>query len=302
MRRFLNSKAPRIVAVMAIPFIKHSFIGKSKQAQAYTAAAHVRYISRQSATVYRYAERMPLHYHAAQRFLSQREDSIRKNGRVIDKLVISIPREMTMNQAVDTIRNFGFQLSDGRAPFYFTIQDWDSHNPHCHFIFVDADVETGKRVFKTTDKDSSDRIKELWEGVCNREMAELGIDASISFRDAAEKKAQRLEDEQYADNAPEEMPPDAPLNEVPEEYDEPIPAEEETDEEDDMDMPEELTVPERVARIESVRIEAVRLEHLMGQRQTYWEQYHRAREGADKAALMVADAIVAAKSLAILTP
>ena len=257
---------------MAIPFIKHSFIGKSTQAQPYTAAAHVRYISREKATVYRYSERMPLHYHAAQRFLSEREDAIRKNGRVIDKLVISIPREMTMDQAVDTIRNFGFQLTDGRAPFYFTIQDWDSHNPHCHFILVDADVETGKRVFRTTDRDSSDRIKQLWENVCNGELQALGIDASISFREAAEKKAERLQADRYEveqaggetrvetpeneaeqsveaggeghpDDAAELVPPDAPSNEYEHEIGEPIPDEDETLAEDANDGEEAMPLP-----------------------------------------------------------
>lgn len=258
---------------MAIPFIKHSFVGKSTQAQAYTAAAHVRYISREKATVYRYAERMPLHYHAAQRFLNEREDSIRKNGRIIDKLVISIPREMTMDQAVDTIRSFGFQLSDGRAPFYFTIQDWGKNNPHAHFIYVDADISTGKRVFRTTDRDSSDRIKALWENVCNKELHALGIDASISFQEAAEKKAQRLEEERYVnDNQAGEqttpqndqhdalqgmdsgeqnhvadernmVPPDAPSNEFEEQDDEPIPDEEETLAEDADDGEEAMSLP-----------------------------------------------------------
>lgn len=299
---------------MAIPFIKHSFIGKSKQSQPYTAAAHVRYISRLSATNYRYAERMPVQWHAAQRFLNEREDSIRKNGRVIDKLVISIPREMTMDQAVDAIRNFGFQLSDGRAPFYFTIQDWDSHNPHCHFILVDADIETGKRVFKTTDKDSSERIKELWEGVCNRELKALGIDASISFSEAAEKKAQRLEEETYANDneaksppeipdvesdsqAGADMPPDAPLSAFEEEAEELIHAEEETYAEDalegDEDMAEQPTVAQRVARVQSIRIEKERLAQLQTQREDYWRQFQDARVGAERASLLVADAIVA---------
>lgn len=229
---------------MAIPFILHRHVSKKAQKQPYTAAAHVRYISRQSATVYRYAERMPVNWHAAQRFLNEREDRIRKDGRVIDKLTIALPREMSMDQAVDTLRKFGFQLTEGRAPFYFTIQNWGEQNPHCHFILVDADIETGKRVFKTTDLGSTDRIKALWESVCNEELQALGIDASISFDEAALKKAERLEAEAIAENqAPadhvhddrqmvEPAPPHAPSNELEAEPEEPIPAENETDAED----------------------------------------------------------------------
>jgi len=286
---------------MAIPFILHRHVSKKLQKQAYTAAAHVRYISRQSATVYRYAERMPLNWHAAQRFLCQREDRIRKDGRVIDKLTIALPREMTMDQAVDTVRKFGFHLSSGRAPFYFTIQNWGENNPHCHFIFVDADTETGRRVFKTTDLNSTDRIKDLWESVCNGELQALGIDASISFSEAAELKAAKLEAEKFeAEQEPlpgEELPQDAPLNEFEGPNEEPIPAEDETYAEDapegDDDMADEMTVPERVARVESVRIEATRLQHLMGQREVLWEQFRAARAGVEKANLAVADAIVA---------
>ncbi|MHC2315132.1 hypothetical protein ACVIHC_002178 [Bradyrhizobium diazoefficiens] len=286
---------------MAIPFILHRPIGKSTQAQPYTAAAHLRYISRQSAAIYRYAERMPLHYHAAQRFLNEREDRIRKNGRVVDKLVISVPKEWDLNQAVDAIRNFGFQLSDGRAPFYFTIHGNTEHR-HCHFIYVDESVLDGKRVFKTTERDSSERIKSLWEAVCNGHMKELGIDASISFSEAAELKAAKLEAEKFEAEQEEpftgeELPQNAPLNEFERPDEEPIPAEEETYAEDapegDEHMAEDMTVPERVARVESVRIEATRLQHLMGQREVLWEQFRAARAGVEKANLAVADAIVA---------
>ncbi|MBR0721753.1 MobA/MobL family protein [Bradyrhizobium manausense] len=286
---------------MAIPFILHRHVSKKEQKQPYTAAAHVRYISRQSATVYRYAERMPLQWHAAQRFLNEREDRIRKDGRVIDKLTIALPREMNMDQAVDTVRKFGFHLSQGRAPFYFTIQNWGQENPHCHFIFVDADVESGRRVFKTTDWGSTDRIKDLWEDVCNDELRSLGIDARISFSEAAELKAAKMEAERYEEEQSpipdSEVPLDAPLNEFGAPDEEPIPAVEESAAEDalegDEDMADDLTVPERVARIESVRIEAVRLQHLMGQREVLWEQFSQARKGVEKANLAVADAIVA---------
>lgn len=288
---------------MAIPFILHRHVSKKEQKQPYTAAAHVRYISRQSATVYRYAERMPLQWHAAQRFLNEREDRIRKDGRVIDKLTIALPREMNMDQAVDTVRKFGFHLGQGRAPFYFTIQNWGQENPHCHFIFVDADVETGRRVFKTTDWGSTDRIKDLWESICNDELRSLGIDARISFSEAAELKAAKLEAERFEEEQTpvpepdEDVPQDAPLNEFEEPDEEPIPAEVEPEAEDalegDWEMADDLTVPERVARIESTRIEAVRLQDLMGKREVLWEQFRKAREGVEQASVAVADAIVA---------
>lgn len=305
---------------MAIPFILHRHVSKKLQKQAYTAAAHVRYISRQSATVYRYSERMPLNWHAAQRFLCEREDRIRKDGRVIDKLTISLPREMTMDQAVDTVRKFGFHLSLGRAPFYFTIQNWGEQNPHCHFIFVDADIETGRRVFKTTDLNSTDRIKDLWENICNAELQALGIDASISFSDAAELKAAKLEAERYEaeqgavtntppeadamaeDRRPEAVtnqlsdepgqpPPDAPTHELPEPAEEPIPAEDETDAEDAPEGDSDMALT-RDQRFRFARREMHELRTLQNKRQevtrlrtdyAYWRE--EAKVSREKAQL-----------------
>jgi hypothetical protein len=303
---------------MAIPFLKHGHIGKSSQKQPYTAAAHVRYISRQSATVYVYAERMPLNYHAAQRFLIEREDSIRKNGRVIDKLTISLPREMTMDQAVDTLRRFGFELSQGRASFYFSIQNWNEHNPHCHFIFVDADIETGKRVFNTTDRDSSERIKSLWQTIHNQEMEALGIDAPIDFDDAAQRKAEKLEHERFIeeqgepanDNQPEpiaiapvaEMPPDAPSNDLVEDDDEPMPGEVETYAEDAPEAVQVMAPLSIAKRLENTRQDLQEL-RIVGEKRreakrlqadySYWRsEAEVAREKARLAKEAQEDAIV----------
>lgn len=165
---------------MAIAYLAHTPIGKATQAQPYTAAAHLRYITRRNATDYVYSERMPVQYHAAQRYLMEREDSIRKNGRVCDKLIIALPREMTMEQSVDALRDFGFRLSKGEAPFLFSIQDFDLDNPHAHFVFVDADGD-GKRVFRTSDRDSTERIKAIWQDTCNEHLQELGVEKAIQF-------------------------------------------------------------------------------------------------------------------------
>src|SRR5258708_9171269 len=107
---------------MAIPLLKHSHISRKSQAPG-TAAAHIRYITRQSATVLVYSERMPKQYHAAQRFMEAREQSIRKDGRVCDKFIIAVPREMKQDEPCDVIRKFGQRLTKRRTPFLFTLRD-----------------------------------------------------------------------------------------------------------------------------------------------------------------------------------
>ena len=138
---------------VAIPFIKHTPVGKSTQAKPYTASAHLRYISRKANTHHIEADGMPKHYWAAQDFLDEREDKIRKNGRVCDKFIIALPNEMTLEQGVDTVRQFGNKLCRFdedeqrflRGSYYFTLQDHGTKNFHCHFIYVDADRESGER-------------------------------------------------------------------------------------------------------------------------------------------------------------
>ncbi|MBR2691761.1 MAG: hypothetical protein IKE42_28230 [Aquamicrobium sp.] len=178
---------------MAIAFLKHTPIGKKTQAQPGTAAAHIRYISRSGATVQVFAQRMPSNYWAAQRFMDDREASIRANGRVCDKLTLALPREMTQEQGVELVRAFADRLStrydekEGRwlrAPYYFTLQGWDERHPHCHFVFVDADTESGRRVFGTSELRSTERIKELWQDTTNLELARHGIEGTIAFPDA----------------------------------------------------------------------------------------------------------------------
>lgn len=182
-------------------FLKHSFISKGKQAQPYTAMAHARYIMRTEATQYVYSERMPKQWHAVQRFLEQHENGLRKNGRVMDKFIISIPHDVTEKDAIDTLRRFGNWLGQGRTPFLFTLQGFDTRNHHAHFIFIDKDVETGRRVFGTTEMNSTHGIKLEWQRVANSAFEEMGYDVRIAVKEGYAVEA---------DNDNEETP--TPLN------------------------------------------------------------------------------------------
>jgi hypothetical protein len=165
---------------MAIAMLKHTPVGKSTQAQPYTAAAHARYIMRRSAANRVFSERMPLNWHAIQRFMKQHEDALRKNGRVADKLIISVPPEFSMAQAEAVLRKFGNDISRGKAPYLVSFH-WGDHNPHAHIIFIDRDLETGKRVFGTSEKGSTELLKFVWAETVNDQFKELGLETRIQF-------------------------------------------------------------------------------------------------------------------------
>lgn len=167
---------------MAIAYFQHTNVGKSTQAQPYTAKAHWNYITRPSAMFKEMWGNLPFKYnrHAVTRWLSEQEDALRKNGRVCDKLIIALPREMDLEQAAFLVRSYMNEISSGKAPWVATLHDWDSHNPHCHIIYVDRDAD-GVRVFKTSDKGSTERLKSIWEDTTNAHLEAHGIDASIQF-------------------------------------------------------------------------------------------------------------------------
>lgn len=167
-------------------FLKHSHISKPKQSQPYTAAAHARYIMRKGATSVIYSERMPKQWHAVQRFLNEHEDGLRRNGRILDRFIISIPHDISEPDAVTVLRRFGNRLGQGETPFLFTLQGFDTRNHHAHFIFIDKSVESGKRVYGTTERDSTRGIKLEWETVANSTFEELGYDVRVKVHDGVE--------------------------------------------------------------------------------------------------------------------
>lgn len=183
-------------------FLKHSHISKQGQAQPYTAAAHARYVMRQNAVQLVYSEHMPKQYHAVQRFLQQHEDGLRKNGRVMDKFIISIPHDVSQDDAVKALRKFGHRLGHGKAPFLFAIHGFDTRNHHAHFLFIDRDPETGRRVFGTSERNSSASIKIEWETAANETFAQLGYDVRV-------KVSEGYQEEVANDNAP--ISPDMPV-------------------------------------------------------------------------------------------
>lgn len=158
---------------MAIFSLHHSVIGKATQARPNTAAAHIRYITRDGACRLILARRLPERPGQAGSWFKQQEAADRKNARVCDKLMLAIPRELDIQQREILISEFGETVSQGRAPWFAAIHDKgkDARNPHCHLVIRDRDFETGKRVLNTSERGSTERIRALWEDACNQALA-----------------------------------------------------------------------------------------------------------------------------------
>jgi hypothetical protein len=158
---------------VAIYSLHHSTIGKSTQATRYGAVAHLRYITRKAALTHSDSARMPQDAGAAATFLRAGEDRDRANARVIDKLMLALPRELTDTQRHALVRAFAEAVTQGRAAWFAAFHEGgkDVQNPHCHLIIRDRDVETGRRVAQLSEKGSTQRLRELWETHANAALA-----------------------------------------------------------------------------------------------------------------------------------
>lgn len=184
---------------MAIYSLRLTPIGKTTQKRPYTAAAHIRYITRPGAATHVMAERMPDNKGRAQRWLRAAEKADRTNARVADKLVIALPRELTLDQNIALVRAFADRLTKGRASWFAALhtRGKDRQNPHVHLLVRDRDIETGQRVvmFSAGLKEVNQRaakgqsapttlhqIRELWEHDANAALDAAGSRERVDRR------------------------------------------------------------------------------------------------------------------------
>lgn len=177
---------------MAIYSLNHRAIGRATHDPG-TAGAHVRYITRQSAARLVLAERMPEAPHQARAWLDDQEQAERKNGRVIDKVMVALPRELTPEQRAALVREFAGDVTQGRASWLAAIHDQgkDAANPHAHIVIRDKDPATRKRVAMLSEKGSTERLRAAWEQAANRALERAGHEARIDRRSLAAQGIER---------------------------------------------------------------------------------------------------------------
>lgn len=187
-------------------------IGKTTHA-ARTAGAHIRYIARPDAQAEIFGARMPTDPKAARRWLDQQERDDRKNARVIDKITLALPRELSRRQRRALVEKFGEILTAERASWLAAIhQDGeDTANPHAHLVIRDRDFETGTRVAKLSEKGACDRVRLLWETAVNDALVAVGSPEKVDRRSYAargiETAPQRHRGPEIPAQEPQQLPP-----------------------------------------------------------------------------------------------
>jgi MobA/MobL family len=176
---------------MAIFSLHHSFIGRSTHPPG-AAGTWGRYITRNDACTVIQGERMPLD-RSVYAWLDEQEKSDRKNARVIDRVVVALPVELSREQNIELLQSFGERMTEGRTPWMAAIHDGpgDADNPHAHLILRDRDVESGRRVMMTTEAGSTERIRQVWEEEVNRALERAGFEVRVDRRSLAEQRIDR---------------------------------------------------------------------------------------------------------------
>lgn len=179
---------------MAIYSLNLRSIGRSTHASG-TAGAHLHYIAREGAEPELAAEYMPTDPTEARTWMDNAERADRKNARVIDKVRIAIPRELSPEQRMELVRDFAKGITKDRVPWFAAIHasGKDAHNPHCHLVIRDRDIDTGKRVLRLSDS-PRDRakaglepkavefVRAQWEHYANQALERAGHDVRIDRR------------------------------------------------------------------------------------------------------------------------
>ncbi|WP_424973309.1 MobA/MobL family protein [Dinoroseobacter sp. S76] len=179
---------------MAIYSLNLKSIGRTTHAPG-TAGAHLLYIARDGARPELVSQHMPTDPNEARAWMNRAELSDRKNARVIDKVRIALPRELSSEQRMQLVQDFAQDLTGNRVAWFAAIhaEGKDAHNPHCHLVIRDRDIETGKRVLRLSDspRDRSkagleskavEWVRAKWEIHANAALERAGHEARIDRR------------------------------------------------------------------------------------------------------------------------
>jgi hypothetical protein len=140
------------------------------------ASAYVRYITRSEVCRTILGERMPIDSRIYA-WLDDQEKNDRKNARVVDRVIVALPAELSRDQNIELLQAYGERLTEGRASWMAAIHDGprDADSPHAHMVFRDRDIETGRRVMLTSEAGSTERLRQVWEEEANLPREKAGL-------------------------------------------------------------------------------------------------------------------------------
>lgn len=168
---------------MAIYSLNHKPIGKTTH-QKGRAGAHVRYISRYSADPTILSNGMPSEWRQAKKWMDEQEEADRSNARILDRLMVAIPIELTKEQRNALVADYLEEVTGNLVPWYAAIHETgeDMNNPHAHIIIRDRSFIDGRRVVQTSEKGSTQHFRKKWTERANKALLEANHTERIDNR------------------------------------------------------------------------------------------------------------------------
>ena len=177
---------------MAIYSLNHKTVGLTTHPPG-NAGAHIRYICRCSTVREVLSNQMPETPLKIASWLDKRESELRKNARMLDKIMVALPIEFTEQERAALAERFVKEITDNKVPWVIAIHDKgkDARNPHAHIAIHDRNLETGKTVCGLSEMGSTKKIRVLWEQVLNEELAAKGLETRVDHRSLKEQGIDR---------------------------------------------------------------------------------------------------------------
>ncbi len=107
--------------------------------------------------------------------MKQAQGVTRKNGVLCEKIMVTLPRCLSRKERLKTVNRYIWALSGqgrGRVAACFHKGNSDT-NPHVHIYWYDKD-QNGKSVWGASNKNSTIKLRQLWETTCNEMLQEFG--------------------------------------------------------------------------------------------------------------------------------
>lgn len=175
---------------MSLYSLHHSSIAMGQPGSVGKAAGRVRYVIRAGAATAVVEARTGLSSMkpaAISAFCAERERQAGRNGRVVETIMVALPREADHDQRVELLRALAEHVTKGEAPYIGAIHDAgkDAANPHAHLVAFEQlkarrpgqRGRTGK-VIRLSEDGALERLRADWAAIHNRLMAAWGSVAS----------------------------------------------------------------------------------------------------------------------------
>ncbi|TPL98335.1 MobA/MobL family protein [Mesorhizobium sp. B2-3-10] len=226
--------------------LEHSSVNRAEQGGGYLAAS-ANYAANDNKCGKIIHINMAADRYAIRDYIERHEEALaRKNARLGDKILLSLPAEMSEEHREEAAERFLWAITgEGRsraAAFYHTDKP---HNPHYHVILLDRDIETGesvalmgasrtKRMKAGLEANATQWLRKVWEKECNDVLAEHGYDIRIDRRTNLERGLEPAGEHRGFDND-NELEPQQPEEELEAEPDvDTLPGEDEEPSEEEM--------------------------------------------------------------------